>query len=107
MVNLAVTDTKQGTIELRALMSANSAGQAFDLRCEVREKMIEFLQNEHPTALPVQRAITEISRADLTPMQAAREAKREAQSVRPLGVSSPSRLWRGTARASGCGNCRR
>ena len=74
VVNLAVTDTKQGTIELRALMSANSAGQAFDLRCEVREKMIEFLQSEHPTALPVQRAITEISSGPTELAQAAREA---------------------------------
>ena len=61
VVNLQVTDTKQGTIELRALMSANSAGQAFDLRCEVREKIIEFLQQKHPEALPAQRAIAEVS----------------------------------------------
>jgi hypothetical protein len=61
VVNLAVTDTKPGTIEVRALMSANSAGQTFDLRCKVREKMIEFLQNEHPHALPVQRSIAELS----------------------------------------------
>jgi small-conductance mechanosensitive channel len=74
VVNLAVTDVKPGTIELRALMSANSAGQAFDLRCEVREKMIEFLQNEHPTAFPAQRGITEISRDSSGNMQAAREA---------------------------------
>ena len=38
-------------------MSANSAGQAFDLRCEVREKMIDFLQREHPEALPTSRQI--------------------------------------------------
>jgi len=63
VVNLAVTDIKQNVIEVRALMSANSAGQAFDLRCEVREKMIEFLQNEHPTALPATRGITEMAPA--------------------------------------------
>jgi small-conductance mechanosensitive channel len=61
VVNLAVTDIKPNVIEVRALMSANSAGQAFNLRCEVREKMIEFLQNEHPHALPVQRGIAELS----------------------------------------------
>src|SRR6185437_15104035 len=55
VVNLQVTDTKEGTIEVRAIMSANSSGQAFDLRCEVREKLIEFLQKEHPNALPRQR----------------------------------------------------
>jgi small-conductance mechanosensitive channel len=57
-VVLQVTDAKQNTIELRALMSANSAGQAFSLRCEVREKMIDFLQREHPEALPTSRQIS-------------------------------------------------
>jgi hypothetical protein len=47
-----VTDAKEGAIELRALASARSAGDAFDLRCEIREKLIGFLQREHPTALP-------------------------------------------------------
>jgi hypothetical protein len=54
---LQVTDCKDSTIEVRALFSANSAGQAFDLRCEVREKMIDFLQREHPEALPRQRQL--------------------------------------------------
>ena len=54
--SLAVTDTKESTIEVRAIMSANSSGQTFDLRCEVREKIIDFLQREHPYALPHQRS---------------------------------------------------
>lgn len=52
-----VTDFKEGTMELRLLMSARSSGQAFDLRCEVREKLIDFLQREHPEALPHSRQI--------------------------------------------------
>ena len=56
VVNLQVTNAKEQTVELRCLMSANSAGQAFDLRCEVREKLIDFLQREHPEALPRQRS---------------------------------------------------
>jgi small-conductance mechanosensitive channel len=76
VVNLQVTDAKQGTIELRALMSANSAGQAFNLRCEVREKMIAFLQQEYPDALPVQRAIAEVSMpADLRPPKKSRSTR--------------------------------
>jgi small-conductance mechanosensitive channel len=55
---LQVTDTKEMAIELRALVSANSAGQAFALRCEVREQMIDFLQREHPEALPRQRSVS-------------------------------------------------
>lgn len=56
VVGLQVTDAKERTIELRCLMSANSAGQAFDLRCEVREHLIDFLQREHPEALPRERS---------------------------------------------------
>jgi small-conductance mechanosensitive channel len=52
-----VTDFKEGTMELRLLMSARSSGQTFDLRCEVREKLIDFLQREHPASLPHARQI--------------------------------------------------
>ena len=55
---LQVTDFKEGSMELRCLMSARSAGTAFDLRCEVREKLIDFLQSEHPEALPHSRQIS-------------------------------------------------
>jgi small-conductance mechanosensitive channel len=50
-----VTDCKDSTIEVRILVSADSGGQAWDLRCEVREKIIGFLQREHPEALPRRR----------------------------------------------------
>jgi hypothetical protein len=52
---LQVTNTTKDAVELRALASARSPGQAFDLRCEVREKLIAFLQAEYPRALPRQR----------------------------------------------------
>lgn len=55
VANLQVTDTPQGMVELRALVSARSPGQTWDLRCEVREKLIAFLQAEYPQALPRQR----------------------------------------------------
>jgi small-conductance mechanosensitive channel len=58
VVNLQVTDAKEQTIELRCLMSANSAPHAFDLRCEVREKLVDFLQKRHPQALPRRRQVT-------------------------------------------------
>lgn len=49
---LHMTDAKEGTVELRGLMSAGSAGSAFDLRCEIREKLIGWLQETYPHALP-------------------------------------------------------
>jgi small-conductance mechanosensitive channel len=58
VASLQVTDLKEGTMELRCLMSARSGTQTFDLRCEVREKLIDFLQKEHPEALPRSRQIS-------------------------------------------------
>ena len=55
VVSLQVSDCKETTIELRALVSANNASAVWDLRCDVREKLIDFLQCEHPYALPRRR----------------------------------------------------
>jgi small-conductance mechanosensitive channel len=52
---LQVTDAKERTIEVRCLMSAATSGALFDLRCEVREKMLAWLQQAYPDALPRQR----------------------------------------------------
>lgn len=60
---LQVTDLPGSMVELRCLVSASDAGRAFDLRCEVRERMIAFLQKEYPEALPRQR--TEIAAASI------------------------------------------
>src|SRR5213592_874826 len=57
---LQVTDTKQTTIEVRALVSASDPGKVFDLRCEVRERLIEFLCRNYPESLPRQRSVSEL-----------------------------------------------
>src|SRR5438309_7785691 len=49
---LQVTDTTQNTIEVRALVSSTDPGKGFDLRCEVREGLIEFLRRDYPESLP-------------------------------------------------------
>jgi small-conductance mechanosensitive channel len=56
VVNLQVIDTDQQTIQLRALVSSRNAPESWDLRCEIREKMLAFLRKEMPEALPRQRA---------------------------------------------------
>jgi small-conductance mechanosensitive channel len=56
---LQVTDTKQSTIEVRVLVSGSDPGKVFDLRCEVREGLIEFLCRNHPESLPRQRSVNE------------------------------------------------
>jgi small-conductance mechanosensitive channel len=58
---LQVTDTKQTTIEVRALVSSTDPGKLSDLRCEVREGLIEFLCCNHPESLPRQRNVSEPS----------------------------------------------
>jgi small-conductance mechanosensitive channel len=55
VVNLQVSDCTETAMQLRALVSANSAPAVWDLRCEVREKLVEFLQREYPSALPRRR----------------------------------------------------
>ena len=53
---LQVTNTSEHAIELRALMSASDASTAWNLRCYVRERLIEFIQKNHPESLPKLRA---------------------------------------------------
>lgn len=49
---LQVTDATGASMQLRALMSAKNGPTAFDLRCLVRERLIQFLQERYPHALP-------------------------------------------------------
>lgn len=59
---LQVTNATERTVELRALMSAADASEAWTLRCEVREKLLEFIKRKYPQALPRIRA--ELSRIE-------------------------------------------
>ena len=52
---LQVTNATQESIELRVLCSADNASQTWDLRCYVREKLIEFMRQRFPDSLPQQR----------------------------------------------------
>jgi small-conductance mechanosensitive channel len=56
---LQVTNASERTIEVRALMSASSSGNAFDLRCDIREGLITFIQQHYPECLPLTRAVLE------------------------------------------------
>ena len=53
---LQVTDAKERTLELRALASSSDASRSWDLRCEVREKLVAFVQANYPGSLPRLRA---------------------------------------------------
>jgi len=51
-----VTNATERTVEVRLLVSAKDAGSAWDLRCFLREKMIDFVRRSYPDALPRVRA---------------------------------------------------
>lgn len=52
---LQITDAVGGTVHVRVLVSAADSAALFDLRCLVRERLVDFLRAEHPEALPLQR----------------------------------------------------
>jgi small-conductance mechanosensitive channel len=49
---LHVTDARERTLELRVLASALDASSTWNLRCEIREKLVTFLQSRYPECLP-------------------------------------------------------
>lgn len=53
---LHVTDTTEKCVEIRAIMSAADSSSAWELRCEVREKLLAHLRDHHPEGLPRVRA---------------------------------------------------
>jgi small-conductance mechanosensitive channel len=55
-----VTDFKSDSVEIRILASAETSPTLFDLRCEIREKILFFLQARYPGAFP--RVRTALSR---------------------------------------------
>jgi hypothetical protein len=69
---LQVTSTSERAVELRALMSAEDASLAWNLRCHVREKLVEFVRTNYPQSLPR-------LRAELNPLQSVTAKKRSAK----------------------------
>jgi small-conductance mechanosensitive channel len=53
--NLQVTDATERTMQIRVLCTAGNSSLAFELRCKVREGLIDFMQREYPQFLPKMR----------------------------------------------------
>lgn len=47
-----VVDSDERSMQVRVLASAVDAGASWDLRCELREKAIDFIQRNYPQCLP-------------------------------------------------------
>jgi small-conductance mechanosensitive channel len=54
--SVQVTDATERTMAVRALMSASDASLLWTLRCQVREKLIDYIRREFPESLPRFRA---------------------------------------------------
>ncbi len=53
--NLAVTDATDRTMQLRVLATAEDSSKSWDLRCDIREKFIAYIQKSYPESLPLLR----------------------------------------------------
>jgi small-conductance mechanosensitive channel len=71
VANVQVTNARPDSIEVRVLVSADSAANASNLCAELREKLIAFLFKEHPEALPRQRSEAIAATGKETPPPAA------------------------------------
>ncbi|MGH8150117.1 MAG: mechanosensitive ion channel family protein [Steroidobacteraceae bacterium] len=54
--NLQVSDASDRTMQLRVLATSADSSKSWDLRCEIREKFIAYIQGHHPGSLPQVRA---------------------------------------------------
>jgi small-conductance mechanosensitive channel len=54
--NLQVSDASDRTMQLRVLATSADSSKSWDLRCEIREKFIAYIQRAHPAGLPRVRA---------------------------------------------------
>ena len=59
VVGLQMTDASERTVTLRAIASAKDAPTLWDLRCEIREKLVAYIREQYPEALPALRARVE------------------------------------------------
>lgn len=51
-----VTEANERAMQLRILVSSASSGENFDLRCALREGLIQFIHRDYPASLPLLRA---------------------------------------------------
>jgi small-conductance mechanosensitive channel len=52
---IQVTGANERAMQIRALVSSADASRNWDLRCKVREQLIDFVRHEHPECLPRKR----------------------------------------------------
>jgi small-conductance mechanosensitive channel len=88
---LQVTDAVGGVIRLRALVSAADAPALWDLRCLVRERLVEYVWENHQDALPRTRADI----ATVPPTVAGHDGRGGSAPLRPVPLSGDDRVFSG------------
>src|SRR5437660_256066 len=86
---LQVTDTKENVIEVRALISGSDPGKLGDLRCEVREGLIDFLVRNYPESLPRSRNVNVDDEHPKTPRRKSTDAEAIAGAEHERGDKNP------------------
>ncbi|MFT3859504.1 MAG: mechanosensitive ion channel [Aquabacterium sp.] len=56
VANLDVTDADQRAVQIRCLVSSANSGDSWNLRCQVREQLLAYVQAQFPDGLPQVRA---------------------------------------------------
>lgn len=96
---LQVVESSERAMQLRALVSSADASKNWDLRCRVREALLDFMQREHPDALPRLRAAVDTAdeanapqqRAQLPPERAGRGASSSIEQPEHAGEHAPDK----------------
>ncbi|MEP6561491.1 MAG: mechanosensitive ion channel family protein [Nakamurella sp.] len=87
---LQVTEAVGGFIRLRVLVSGVDGPTVWDLRCEIREALVGFLQRTHPDALPRLRVEQSAPSGTGRPaMQTASTGSENTQPIRPASSDDP------------------
>jgi small-conductance mechanosensitive channel len=79
---LQVVDATPTTMVLRILASAQDSASSWDLRCDIREGLLQWLQESHPDALP--RVRGDVRDLDRTDTEMTRTADTEDRGVRRM-----------------------
>ena len=77
---LQLTDAGEQAMQLRALVTSANSSKNWDLRCHVRERLIDFVQREYPQYLPRLRAEASLEGLE-RPAARARPDARDADRV--------------------------
>lgn len=99
---LQVVDTTPSTMVIRVLASAADAPSAYDLRCEVPEKLMDYLQASHPAALPRVR-LTEQPALAAGPVRRGRRDRAGQRAAAVLALTPGWDVLRDGIERRGCG----